>query len=515
MAMIQVEHLTFGYEDSPENVFEDISFRLDTDWKLGLIARNGKGKTTMLRLLMGQLEYRGSISMPVEVEYFPPEIKEKGQLAVETAESVNPSCELWKFFRECNLLGLDTEILYRPFHTLSNGEQTKVLLAGLFAGEGAFLLIDEPTNHLDSEARETIGTYLKHKRGFILVSHDRGLLDECVDHVMVMNRQDMEIRQGNFSDWWQDKTNRDAFEIRENEKLKKEIGRLQTAARQSKNWADKVESTKIGKDPLADTPARAYIGEKSRKMQMRRKNIERRQERAIEEKQKLLRNVEEPENLKLMPLVHHKPVLAEAKGCTLAYTSQMPDCPRKAAVEDFSFTLRRGEKIFLRGKNGCGKSTILKAVMAQAWEKDGRTQVWEEECFPELIGGSLETAAGLALSYVPQDASFLAGSLREYARISGIEETIFFTLLRKLDFSREQLGYDMENYSAGQKKKVLLARSLCSQAHLYIWDEPLNYIDVFSRLQIEELLRNSQFTLLAVEHDKAFCRNIGGREVLI
>ena len=88
---------------------------------------------------------------------------------------------------------------------------------------------------------------------------------------------------------------------------------------------------------------------------------------------------------------------------------------------------------------------------------------------------------------------------------------MFKTILRRLDFSRTQFDKDMADFSGGQKKKVLIAKSLCEKAHLYVWDEPLNFIDVFSRLQIEELLREYSPTLLFVEHDREFCNNIATR----
>jgi len=109
---------------------------------------------------------------------------------------------------------------------------------------------------------------------------------------------------------------------------------------------------------------------------------------------------------------------------------------------------------------------------------------------------------------VSQDASFLTGSLRNDAEDAGINETLFKSILRKLDFSRAQFDKDMRDFSAGQKKKVLIARSLCEKAHVYIWDEPLNYIDVLSRIQIEDLLLSCKPTMIFVEHDKAFCDNV-------
>ena len=102
--------------------------------------------------------------------------------------------------------------------------------------------------------------------------------------------------------------------------------------------------------------------------------------------------------------------------------------------------------------------------------------------------GETQVGTGIKISYVPQDASFLQGSLEDMALEYDLDESLFKAMLRKLDLERSQFDKDIGQYSAGQKKKVLLARSLCQRAHLYIWDEPLNYIDVLSRIQIEQLL---------------------------
>ena len=112
------------------------------------------------------------------------------------------------------------------------------------------------------------------------------------------------------------------------------------------------------------------------------------------------------------------------------------------------------------------------------------------------------------ISYMGQEASGLKGSVRDLCRERGLDESLFLAVLRQLDFERTQFLKNMEDYSEGQKKKVLLAASLVTPAHLYIWDEPLNYIDVFSRMQIETLLLAYQPTMLFVEHDAGFCRRI-------
>ena len=116
----------------------------------------------------------------------------------------------------------------------------------------------------------------------------------------------------------------------------------------------------------------------------------------------------------------------------------------------------------------------------------------------------MHLASGLIVSYVPQQTSGLHGDMRAFIQQSGVDETLFKAILRNMDFTRDLFDRPLEQMSQGQKKKVLLARSLCTPAHLYIWDEPLNYIDVFSRVQLEELIRDSEPTILLVEHDVRF-----------
>lgn len=502
MSLINVNNLTFYYEGSYDNIFENVSFQIDTDWKLGFIARNGKGKTTFLKLLMGEYEYKGSISSCVIFDYFPFVVSDKEKNTIDVIEEIYPDYEFWKICRELNILEVDAEIFYRPFSTLSSGEQTKVLLALLFTRENHFLLIDEPTNHLDMETREILMKYLKNKKGFILVSHDRNFMDGCIDHVLVINRTDIDLQKGNFSSWWENKKRQDTYEIAENERLKKDIRRLRESAGKAKQWADDVESTKIGAKSEKyekNINTRAYIGEKSRKMQMRRKNLERRQQRAIEEKSELLKNLETAEDLKLFPLTHYKDTLIKMEDCTIAYRDE------NEIVSHFNFELKQGERVFLQGRNGCGKSSIIKAILQQANGKEDGKLILKE--------GKIELPNQMIISYCSQDTAMLKGTIREYARENEIDETLFMTLLRKLDFSRVQFEKRIEDYSGGQKKKILLAGSLLKRAHLYIWDEPLNFIDVFSRMQIEELILKFKPTMILVEHDKAFMEHTASRVI--
>lgn len=483
MSLIQVKNLSFTYEGSFDPVFENVSFQIDTDWKLGFIGRNGKGKTTFLKLLSGAYEYSGAILASVSFEYFPYTVKDKNRLTFEIAEEISPLMEQWELLRELNLLGADAEILYRPFCTLSFGEQSKVLLASLFLKEHAFLLIDEPTNHLDADARDIIAEYLTHKKGFILISHDRDLLDRCTDHVLVLNRRSIEVRKGSFSSWYEDKISRDDSELRQNAQLKKDIRKLRDAARQAARWSDKTEASKIG-NHVGD---RGFVGHQAAKMMKRSRTLERRRENAVQEKEKLLKDVETAEALKMNILHYHSPRLVSIKDLSIRYPGA--DTPLFSGL---SMEIRAGSRIALSGRNGCGKTSLIRLILGGDVPHTGEISV----------------AAGLRISYISQDTSRLKGTLSEFAQHSGVDSALLLSVLRKLGLERPQFEKRIETYSEGQKKKVLLAKSLCEPAHLFVWDEPLNYIDIFSRIQLEDLLLSCRPTMLFVEHDRTFQEKI-------
>lgn len=490
MSLINVANLTFGYEGSVENVFENVSFQINTDWKLGFIGRNGRGKTTFLNLLLGKYEYSGSISANVNFDYFPFGVENLERNTIAVIEEIFPNYLHWKLLREFSQLQLSEEVLYRSFTSLSEGERSKVLLAVLFLKENNFLLIDEPTNHLDAAARKLVSEYLNTKSSFILVSHDRTFLDNCIDHILSINKTSIEIQKGNFTSWWENKIRQDSFELAENEKLKSEIGRLADAARKTSGWSDKVEKTKSGKRSSGSKPDKGYIGHKSAKMMKRSKSIEKRKNAAIEKKTTLLKNIENSDKLKIIGLDYHKNRLVELENLAIYYGDNV-------VCRDVGFTIEQGDRIALLGRNGSGKSSLIKLI-----------------CGEDITyKGIFRKGSQLKISYVSQDTSNLQGNLTDYIRRNVFDETIFKAMLRKLDFSRELFEKDMEAFSGGQKKKVLIAKSLSERAHLYIWDEPLNFIDVISRIQIQEVLLEYPITLLFVEHDMDFCKNIATKVV--
>ena len=486
--LLSIRNLSFMYEGSYEPVFENLNINLDTRWKLGLIGRNGRGKTTLLHLMLGKYSYQGVIDNPLTPVYFPFEVDDPTQLTLFVMQSAAPEAEDWQLMREMNLLKVTEDALYRPFNTLSKGEQTKALLCALFAREDVYPLIDEPTNHLDQHGRELVADYLRSKDGFLLVSHDRAFLNRCIDHVFSLNKSDAWVMQGDYDTWEKRLNDQNAYEQARNEDLKKDISRLTESARQTAQWSDAVEATKIG----GHVGDRGYVGARAAAMMKKSQNTLKRRERAIEEKKSLLKNVEQVGELKLTVLQHPKKVLISVQNGTVSYDG-------RTVCKDIQFEIRQGDRVALTGQNGAGKSSILRTLCGLG----------------DALTGDVRIATGLIISHVPQETDGLSGGMRDYIRSRQLDETLFKAILRNMDFEREAFDRDLSTLSQGQKKKILLASSLCVPAHLYVWDEPLNYIDVLSRVQVEQLIELCQPTLLLVEHDRVFLEKVCTRDAIV
>ena len=518
--MIEINDITVRI--GSKVLLEHASAHISDGQKVGLVGANGCGKSTLFRVLKGELETEtGSVFFPnsyrvvfVEQEMRDIDVpildfllstdRERTELLqrLETASGD----ELAEIHERLNMieaasaparaagilhgLGFKNEDLSRPIREFSGGWRMRLALAAALFQPSEVLLLDEPTNHLDERARAGIAAYLRSKNGFILVSHDRAFLDGCVDHILAINRTRIDLQQGNFSSWYENKQREDRQEIERNERLQADIRRLSAAARRTAGWSEQAEKSKTGSRNSGLRPDRGYIGHKAAKMMKRSKAIEQRRQEAAEEKAGLLHNIEIAEALKLPVLRSPAETLCALEEVTLFYGGRQ-------IGGEIRFDVRRGERVALTGRNGCGKSSVLKLLLGEEIHHTGRVY----------------RTPRLEISYVPQDASRLCGPLDAFIAENRLDGPLFRAILRKLDFERVQFGKDMADYSAGQKKKVLLAKSLCEPAHLYIWDEPLNYIDIFSRMQIEQLLLEYRPTLLFVEHDSRFRDTVATKTV--
>nr|WP_172209827.1 ATP-binding cassette domain-containing protein [Lactococcus hodotermopsidis] len=467
-------------------IFEDVSVIFDAHWKLALVGRNGRGKTTLMNLLLGKLPFSGSCHSDVVFTYFPQKIADKTQLTKFILDDLY-DFEDWQIQRELNLLGLSSDILWRPYETLSGGEQTKVLLAGLFLDETHFPLIDEPTNHLDTASRAKIATYLQAKNlGYIVASHDRKFLDTVSDHLLAIERNGLELLATNFSTYEVQKKQRDAFEMAENNKRKSEIGRLKKTARDKSNWSRNREKDKYGKPDkkgsgaIADT---GFIGTRAARMMKKSKILERRMTSEIVEKEKLLKNLEKVDSLSIAYQPSHRKLLLNEDNMTVAFDNE------QALFEPIKFQQKASQITAITGQNGIGKTQLLNKLVAIAESKK------------------------LKISRVRQIYEDNQGDLKTFAEKNQLDYTAFLNNLRKLGMAREVFNQKIEQMSMGQQKKVELAKSLSESAELYIWDEPLNYLDVFNHEQIKKLLQTIKPALIIVEHDATFIQNIADQVI--
>ena len=323
--------------------------------------------------------------------------------------------EQWKLERELSLLKVDLEILWRPFGSLSGGEQTKCLLAILFLDEDNFPLIDEPTNHLDMESRKIVADYLQKKSGFIVVSHDRNFLDEVCDHTLAIERQQIVLYQGNFSTYEREKQLRDDFELAEDEKLRKDISRLKKTSLEKRDWSNQRENV----------AGATFVDKKvAKKQNQRAKSIEKRMGQEVENKEKLLKNIEKTEPLVMNFQPSHHKRLIQFENFSLGFTE-------KLLFQPIDFSLKVGEIAAIVGPNGQGKSSIIKYLSGE---------------FSGEHSGFIQFPQGIRLSFVRQIYDN-RGYLKDFATEYQLDYELFLANLRKLGMERKQFSQKIETMS--------------------------------------------------------------------
>ena len=516
MPRLQIQGLSFQYESRPTLLFEEVSLDIDLGWRTALVGRNGRGKTTLLRLIAGELvPTRGTVSAPPNVRRFPYDSGDPSRATRDVVRScAGPFAALEERMeqllaagdegsladyaavqerfeeqggytiearveRELALLGFGEQALGRPFSSLSAGEQTRALVAALFLAADAFPLIDEPTNHLDMDGRELLGRYLAGRDGYILVSHDRHFLDLCCDHVVSINRGDVRVNQGSFSEWQMQMEREEEHERHRSANLQREVRSLESAARQRRDWSHAKEKEKKG------APDKGFIGHQAARQMKKALATEERRDKKLDEKKDLLRNVEKERTVRLR-------ADGKAPERVLSVTDVAVGFDGRPVLEGISFVLERGMRLALIGPNGCGKSTLLAAIAGER----------------PVLAGSIHLPAHLTVVRGYQVPRWSAGLLRAHLAAEGIDETLFRTTMGSLGVGGDLFDRPLETFSMGERKKVDLCRSFLAPAHLLLWDEPMNYVDLASREDLEEVILREEPTMLFVEHDRRFVERI-------
>jgi lincosamide and streptogramin A transport system ATP-binding/permease protein len=516
MASIIINSLTYYYTSPYDTIFENLSLNLSTDWKLGLIGRNGKGKTTLLQLIHKSLEpVKGEVHTGVTTFYFPYIPANNTKFTLDVIRDNIAPFKQWEremvnllnkgdgeslikysfIFEQYQLLdgykidaliekeiqeiGMGMDILTRKFNTLSEGEQTRALLLSLFLKKNAFMLIDEPTDHLDLKGRMMLGEYLHNKKGYIIISHDRYFLDLCIDHVLSINKFDVRLNKGNYSQWKCNLELQENYEKRKKENLNREVKSLEIAAKKRRRWSNLKEKEKQG------AYDKGFVGHKSAKLMKRALTIENRITQKIEEKKSLLKNFEKKRMLKLGTNSCSGELIAYLESVSLNYQ-------QKDILKNISLYLREGNRIAVTGCNGTGKTTLLKVLTGELQPSEGIAFI----------------KSGIRTCYVRQNPIWQTGYLKDLLYNHKIDETKFRNILATLWSSGEIFERPLETFSKGEIKKVELCKSFLQPYDLLIWDEPLNYLDIASREQIEVVLLENNPNMIFVEHDIAFIEKV-------
>ena len=511
MIDISVSNLVKEFEVG-KKILDGLTFQVDAGERVGLLGPNGCGKTTLLRILTGVMDYDqgevviapgkrlGLISqIPVypagyTVEdvldtAFAPLRKmeeEMAALAGRMAAGESDPAVLSRYDKltaayqagggyetqtnknkVCNGLTIPQEMRMRPFDQLSGGEKTRVNLGRLILEDTDILLLDEPTNHLDLRATEWLEEYLEKFKGTVLtVSHDRYFLDKIVDRIVEIKEGKAEFYAGNYSFYAVEKERRYEEQLRQYEKEQAKIQQLEKAAEQMRVWA--------------------YSG--MDKTFKRVKSMEKRIER--------MRVTDRPKKERKMEMRFGEREFRGDEVLSIKHLSKSFD--GRTLFSDVELEVAGGERIALLGDNGTGKSTLLKIVLG------------EEE--PD--GGKVRLGPTVKVGYLPQVIHF-----------DHPERTLVDTLVYDQDctastarnrlaafkFRGEDVFKTVSSLSGGELSRLRLCMLMDAKINLLILDEPTNHLDIQSREWIEEAVEEYEGNLLFVSHDRYFIERFATR----
>ena len=488
-----------------ENVLNGVTFHINEGERVGILGKNGCGKTTLFKILTGEyLADEGEvmitpnkrIGLISQIPIYPPEytvedvldtafqrihaMERELEAVTQRMAAGENDVELLRRYdrlssgfeqaggydiqvrvnKVCNGLGILQEMRQRLFSDLSGGEKTRINLGRLILEDTDILLLDEPTNHLDLHAVEWLEDYVSHFKGTVLtISHDRYFLDQCVDRIIALNEGKAEFYSGNYSFYVVEKERRYLERLRQYEKEQAKIDQLTKAADQMHLWAF------MGNDKLHK---RAF---------------------SMEKRIAKMRTTDKPRQERNLTMSFQS---AEFKGDTVfAVEDLTKGFGERTLFSHLELEVTGGEHIALLGDNGTGKSTFLKLLLKE--EKPDQ--------------GTVRFGPTVKVGYLPQIVKF-----------DHPERNLIDTLIYEKDCSaqeaRDQLaafrfrGEDVlksvSTLSGGELSRLKLCMLMMDSINLLILDEPTNHLDVSSREWIEEAVERFDGTLLFVSHDRYF-----------
>lgn len=467
MNYLSIENLSKSYGD--RLLFADIAFGVDEGEKIGIVARNGTGKSTLLRILAGEespddgkVVYRRDLRvgyLPQE-PVFAPGIT-VGEAAVENLDQDNHPTDADAMQRLLTSLGLPDPSM--RVDKLSGGQRKKLAIARAVIGDPELLILDEPTNHLDISTIEWLEGYLKRSRvAILMVTHDRYFLDRVCNKIIELDNRQAYVVEGNYAMYLRRRAERI-------EAMTAELAKVKNTLRREQEWMNRQPQARAGKakfriDSFHELKARSHVD-------LRERNI-----------------VLDASSSRIGSKIF------EAEGVCKRFGD-------KVILDDFTYTFARGEKIGLVGENGVGKSTFIKMLQGIEPFDSGRWDIGETVRFGYYSqdGISFDENKKVidAVTEIADDIEL--GEGRSIAPMQYLQRFLFSV--------SDQQKY-IHTLSGGERCRLHLATVLMRQPNFLILDEPTNDLDIITLGILEEYLAEFKGCVLVVSHDRYFLDNI-------
>lgn len=529
--MLTAHHLTKSFE--LQTLFENASFSLNPGERKGLVGPNGCGKTTLMRILAGlKSPSRGHVSRDplLRIGYLAQGFQVDGALTladithaytgdiqhldlalVSTAEALakKPSdpvlmgqyddllrrIQLADSGRAARILaglGLGDVNPYLSVSKLSGGQQTRLSLAMLLLDEPQLLLLDEPTNHLDITMLEWLEGWLTHSPcAALIISHDRLFLDHTVSYILEMDPLKHTVREysGNYSDYLAQHQSEIEHQWSAYHDQQAEIRRMQQDILRTRQQAAQTErqasSIRIGGSDYKQKGYKSYQQGIAKKVAKKAKSRQKKLDRYLESDER----VDKPRpdwhiKLDFNPSRHLGSSVINLEEVVIGYD------PAQPLITGINLDLRSGQRIALTGPNGCGKTTLLRAILGQV----------------PTISGKIHLSSTAQLGYMPQDQSALDLGQTPVEMMQSYfpNETLARSFLAYYLFTGDEPLKPISLLSYGQRTRLLLARLVAEGCNCLLLDEPINHLDIPSRSQFEQALTQFEGAVLAVVHDRYF-----------
>lgn len=496
-------------------IFEYISLQIQAKDRIGLVGRNGCGKTTLLKLLAGrETADRGEIHWAkgakigylAQIPEYDPNFTTKDVLMTAFAELIDIGAKMKQLELEMGseangekleklltdyghiqdqftlkggyeieaniekiVNGLNIcDLVEKKFSTLSGGEKTKVGLALILLKAPDLLLLDEPTNHLDLMAVEWLGKFLQEYEGtVVIVSHDRYFLDEVVTKIFDMEDGELECYHTNFSGYMKEKEERLLKEFQAYEEQQKKIKKMKEAIKRLREWANRANPPSEG-------------------LHKRARNME----RALERMEKLNR-----------PTLHRKKMVLEMESSkrsgndVLLFEGVSKHFDDQQLFNNIDIHVTYQQRVAIVGENGTGKSTLIKMILQQT----------------EADEGNVKLGSNVKIGYLPQH---IVAEDADETVLDAFRSKVTVTegearhILARFLFYGHMVFRKASQLSGGERMRLRLAELMYQDTNLLILDEPTNHLDVESREVLEEALEDYNGTILAVSHDRYFLNKL-------